>query len=156
MRDITLPRWEPRDHRERDALKRWTIERLDQERASRPRSRLALKDDSGVVGIEPPIPNLTTKLFALIAADAGYYEPLFTLYPKLRHPGRGTHRRHARTWALQQAVADVKRIRAIWKIAFGKWTRRDALAREIAAERWQIDLGDLHNALKQKSRKTRS
>jgi hypothetical protein len=143
MRDLTiLPRWDRREE-----VKRWTITQLDKERSSRPRSPLALKDGSGVVRIEPPIPRLATKLLALIAADAGNFKPLLAIYPKLRRPGRGKYRRHDRQWALQQAVADVKRIRELWKLNLGLWKRKDGLAEEIAAERWNLDLGELHNAL---------
>lgn len=142
MRDPTgLPPWEPRDQRERDALKRWTIAQLDQEMASRSTSS---------------IPNLTTKYLALMAADAGNMQPLRAIYAALQHPGRGKYRRHARSWALAQAVGDVKCIRDIWKLAYGRQKRGDQLAEEIAAERWTLDHGELHRALLQTSRKKRS
>jgi hypothetical protein len=145
-----LPRWETPDKRRREALKAWTNARLDEERIARS-TAAANKAPNNTVPI--------TQWLAMLAAWHGKMEPLRALHPDLApylHPrkrGRGEHKGRARGWAIQQAVADVARIRAVWKANFRKWKRSDGLAVELAAERWKLDEDDLVNALRETSGK---
>jgi hypothetical protein len=144
MRDLTkLPQWEPCDQRGRDELKRWTIERLNDERAemlaAAQRSREMISHQ---------------EMFAMVTAERGDLTLLRRLHPNLApflqppRRARGKYKRHARPCALEQAVLDVRRVRSIWRTAFGRWRRSDHLAEEIAAERWQINESELDNALR--------
>jgi hypothetical protein len=93
---------------------------------------------------------------AEMAAWAGNMQPLRSMYPRLApflHPpkrGRGEYqrpRRH-RQYAIEQAVLDVGRIRALWARELKKKNRSDKLAVEIAAERWKVDAETLELELK--------
>jgi hypothetical protein len=150
MSATKVPRWHPRDWREREALKRWTIERL---------AETAIADDAALE------PGAATRWLAALAADHGNFQPVRALaqarlgldlkpYLHARKRQRGEYQRHARPWAIERAVEDVRRMRAIWRAHFdGRWRRSDRLAEEIAAERWVLAPGDLANALKRTSRK---
>lgn len=140
-----LPRWLPRDQRGREALKRWTLERLAETRPEIPKQSV-------------------TGLLAQVAAEHGNFQPVLALakarlgldlkpYLRPRKRQRGEYQRHARPWALARAAEDVRRTRTIWRAAFGRWKRSDGLAEEIAAEAWGVTRADLANALRQTSRK---
>jgi hypothetical protein len=145
-----LPSWETRDQRERNELKYWTIACLDEERAI----KVAATAEGGSNNT-----GSVTLWLAMLAAQHDNMQPLKALHPDLapylheRKRGPGEYPRHRRPWALQQAMDDVGRIRALWKARYGRWKRKDDLAIEIAAERWKIEQEELHNAMKQTSRK---
>src|SRR5262249_55576639 len=105
-----LPRWLPRDQRGREALKRWTLERLAETRPEIPKQSV-------------------TGLLAQVAAEHGNFQPVLALakarlgldlkpYLRPRKRQRGEYQRHARPWALARAAEDVRRTRTIWRAAF--------------------------------------
>jgi hypothetical protein len=107
------------------------------------------------------------RTLAVNAAWTGNMKPLRQFYPDLApflqppRPGRGKWQRHVSlthaenpkdkrhlAWAIAQAIADVRRIRTIWKTNYGRWKRPDHLAEEIAAKLWDVDVHDVIRALK--------
>jgi hypothetical protein len=134
----------------------WTIAQLD------------ARDKAFSDGLRPSPSTVRTFAFdhrAIAEADCGNYEPLRKLYPRLaRHLNppklkRGQRLKKPFRWDLPAhqwdrnlriwwAIADLPRIRAIWK-ANGFSCRRDA-AIEIAAERWEVSENDVRKGIPRK------
>jgi hypothetical protein len=118
----------------------WVNAQLDQQRTIDP--------TFGGLGI--------TNWFAWIAACHGNMQPVRVLFPWLapflqpRRFGRGEHPRHKRQWAIDRAVEDVVRIRALWLKHYGSYyrPRGQVTAEEIAEGRHDVDADTLRNALK--------
>jgi hypothetical protein len=124
-RSSKLPRWDTRDQRERDALKRWTIERLDDERIARVAASVS----------DNTVP--ASQWLAEVAAWHGNMQPVIALararlgidltpYLRPRKRRRGEYQRRERKspWVVEQAVQDVKRIRALWQQHYSRWRRK--------------------------------
>ena len=84
---------------------------------------------------------------SLDQAERGNFEPLRALLPpgsdkyvSFRKPGRGRRPKPRTSDIVDAAIADVKRIRAIWNERYGHWKRpKDDLlhAEDIAVWRWR-------------------
>lgn len=141
-----LPKW-----RDNDAMKAWVItilKRMDDvsfwEVLLEP---LAYHDEHCVT-------------CALKEAKRGNIEPLRDVYPDLvpfLHPPkrrRGQRFPKAKPYRLQCAVADVSRIRDLWRRHFGRVKRRhdELSAEEIAAERHKVDVEKVRTVLAHRAR----
>ena len=166
------PRWQPRNERERERLRKWTIEQLEQ-RAAEDDAQIAEYHDA--LDWYAPLPSkaqFEVRLHTAIAsANAGNLAPLRKLFPAIEkfinEPKRvrgqrktssrkfGPYQQHALTGAMQ----DVETIRDIWRKTFGRWKRPDddCSAEAIAAKRWGFeDSADLQDRIRrQPSRKRR-
>ena len=166
------PRWQPRDKREREQLRKWTIDQLDQ-RAVEDDPQMA--DYHDALDWHAPLPSnaqFNAQLHTAIAsANAGNLAPLRKLFPAIEKfinapkRVRGQRKTSSRKfgpyqqYALTGAIQDVESIRDIWRKTFGLWKRPDhddCSAEAIAATRWGIDAEDLHDRMRrQPSRKRR-
>ena len=139
MKADVLPPWIAHDEREREAMERWVNQELN---------KIRVRQFTHVP--------LTADNLVKLATHHGNLQPLRARFPSLhiRMRGRGKHRRVERKWAIDQAVEDVERIRALWLEHYKCWKRpKDQLsAEEIAARRWEVDPQVVANALKEKSR----
>jgi hypothetical protein len=145
MKADALPPFIAHDKREREWMVTWVTVELNQQRCEEP-------SVSGAPG---------SRWFAELAAWYGNMRPLRALaslrglpeaWPFLQPVARGpgTQPRHKRQWAIDRAVEDVSRIRALWLKYYSRSNRpRDQIsAEEIAALIWDVDPHDLANALK--------
>jgi hypothetical protein len=97
---------------------------------------------------------------ALKEAERGNIKPLRDAYPHLTpflHPPkrrRGQRLPKAKPKGLEAAVADVSRIRDLWRQHFGRVKRRqgELSAEEIAAERNKLDVEKVRTALAHRAR----
>jgi hypothetical protein len=142
---LPLPRWQCRDERDVKAMTDWVNHELNLMDAE------ALRKD--LRGENTPTDNVS---FAIEQADNHIsIERLRQAFPHLARflqlpkRGHGERLRSRRYNPIKGAVADVERIRKLWKDNYGK-TRRTTgpKAESIAADRWDIEADAVINALK--------
>jgi hypothetical protein len=162
--DPALPPWIATCKREREAMIKWVLNRLDMQMAER--TALEPSDDRHInlyTVHQSPRARLER---AKRLARAGNVAPLQRLYPELAefiHPPkrkRGQRRSYRDETALFErdglsaVVEDVKRIRALWRQHYGLWKRRrdEVSAEKIAGLRHDMSEDEVRAAIKLLSR----
>jgi hypothetical protein len=162
----SLPPWEARSDRDRQAMIDWCIAELDA--LDGYIDGLIYDDDAKKDWtVYPKVPDGQRLESAKLHARRGNLGPLRKLFPAIaefiREPERvrgqrrsyvvgsvqDVFRRHVRHEAEQRAVDSVRQLRAIiWPRHYGRKKRRDALAEEIAAARCGLTVEQVRRAMK--------
>jgi hypothetical protein len=158
--DDDKPPWLAHNERQRKWMKDWSNAKLDEvldsfDKKNAALARLLTEIDPKALRdlAQKPFARLRTKEFAIEQAARGNIEPLKKLHPeyapffappKRKRGGKRLKKTTSLFMAqsrLEEAVAEKKRLHAIWMKNYGKKNRPKGqlTAEEIVAERWGLD-----------------